>query len=101
MMASMAKRILQIYYRGEFIGFVVVTFKHGGTLKTGPVILLDQYRDRSLGQQLRSFLHAAAPRGGLRKVYCTTNVNNAPGVQYLLRSSYRVEAHLSKQYHRS
>ena len=26
-------------------------------------------------------------------------MNNAPGVQYLLRSSYRVEAHLSKQYH--
>ena len=64
---TMAKRILQIYYRGEFIGFVVVTVKHGGTLKTGPVILLDQYRDRSLGQQLRSFLHAAARRGGLRR----------------------------------
>lgn len=94
-----SKKILEIYYGDNLFGFVVATMKYGGSIKTGPVILLPEFRNQGLGKKLRKFIHTAAIRAGYRKVYCTIPIGNKAALQYLLDSSYKIEGHLTNQYH--
>lgn len=94
-----AKCVRVIELKGKRVGFVVLTFKLGGCVKTGPVILGDTYRRKGIGRQLRQFLHEAVRSLGYRKVFATVPADNLPAQQYLLASGYRIEAHLARPYH--
>lgn len=96
---TQSKLILQVHVRGRIAGFVVLTEKAGGALKTGPTLLLDEFQRQGVGVQLRSHLHNFARAMGYRKVYCTFPANKIASAKYLLSAGYRVEAHLRKHYH--
>lgn len=94
-----SKLILEIYFKNRLIGFATLTLKYSGAVKTGPVIILEKYRNQGLGKEFRQILHERLEKAGFTKVYCTAPVNNLPALNYLLASSYRIEAHLFRQYH--
>jgi predicted transcriptional regulator/GNAT superfamily N-acetyltransferase len=96
---TLSKSIRAIHFKKKCVGYVVVTFKHGGSVKTGPVILAEDYRQKGVGKALRTAIHTAVRRVGYRKVFGTVPSNNPPAYQYLLSSGYRVEAHLNRAYH--
>lgn len=93
------KTVCSIESGNALIGFAVFTFKLGGSVKTGPVMLLERYRNSGIGRKLRTAIHAILLRAGYRKVYATVPSTNAPALQYLLASGYELEAHLKRQYH--
>lgn len=93
------KRIFSIVYRGHRCGFLVITEKLGGSIKTGPVILERDYRKRGLGKRLRELIHKYMKKAGFRKVYATVPAKNHSAISYLTSSSYRLEAHLRHHYH--
>jgi predicted transcriptional regulator len=94
-----AKSVRVIELNKKMVGFVVLTFKIGGCVKTGPVILSQAHRSRGTGQRLREQIHEAVYHLGYRKVYATVPADNVPAYQYLLSSGYRIEAHLVRPYH--
>jgi RimJ/RimL family protein N-acetyltransferase len=94
-----AKHTLEIHYGGSFVGYLVLTAKSGGAIKTGPLILFEEFRRKGLGQALRQYLHLSAKDFGARKVYCTVPENKPEALGYLLKAGYRIEAHLEEHYH--
>jgi predicted transcriptional regulator/ribosomal protein S18 acetylase RimI-like enzyme len=96
---TLNKKLLEIKVQGKLGGFIVLTEKLGGSIKTGPVIFHEEFRSLGYGKRLRQILHLVLGAAGFRKVYCTVPVNNTSAVNYLLSSSYRLEAHLSRHYH--
>lgn len=93
------KSIYEIYSKNLHIGFVVITRKNGGSIKTGPVMFFQQYIGQGFGKELRSLLHFTFQRLGYRKVYATVPANNQAATSYLLASGYKLEAHLRRHYH--
>lgn len=77
---------------------MVLTYKRGGSVKTGPTIFFRQYRDKGYGLLLRKSIEKWVLREGGRKVYCTATVNNRAVVNYLLSANYTIEAQLKNQY---
>ncbi|MFP8834390.1 hypothetical protein ACLIJR_08985 [Hydrogenophaga sp. XSHU_21] len=96
---TQSKLILQVLVEGQMAGFVVLTEKAGGALKTGPTLFFDEFQRQGIGVHLRSCLHKYARAMGYRKVYCTFPANKIASSKYLLSAGYRVEAHLRKHYH--
>lgn len=92
------KLLYSIKKDDALLGFTVLTEKIGNSVKTGPTILLKQYRGKSIGQLIRKKIEYEYYSKGFRKVYCTCNANAQEILQYLLRSGLRVEAHLKNQY---
>lgn len=95
------KYVMEVRLGAKRIGFAVLTIKAGGCVKTGPVILESEYRNKGYGKKLRSYLHEALNRAGYRKIYCTIPIKNDEVFRYLVSSGYKVEAHLSKHYHKN
>jgi predicted transcriptional regulator/GNAT superfamily N-acetyltransferase len=94
-----AKCVRTIEFKRRKVGFVVLTFKLTGCVKTGPVILAEAHRRRGVGTMLRQQLHEAVRSMGYRKVFATVPADNVPAQQYLLASGYRIEAHMCRAYH--
>jgi hypothetical protein len=95
-----AKCVRVIVFNKRRVGFVVLTFKLGGCVKTGPVILGEKHRSRGVGKLLRQHIHKAVFNMGYRKVFAAVPADNVPAFQYLLSSGYHIEAHLIRPYHR-
>lgn len=96
---TLRKHIFAVRFRSRAIGFVVLTEKQGGCIKTGPVMIMKSYRDRGVGTKLRHVLAQSLSQAGYRKIYCTVPANNKAAIAYLLNSGYRIEAHLERPYH--
>jgi len=96
---TIRKLIKRILVSGEFAGFTVLTEKIGGSVKTGPTMLIPKYRDKGIGQQVRVALHEGLIRAGQRKIYCTVPANNVGAITYLLKSGYAIEGFLERHYH--
>jgi predicted transcriptional regulator len=84
--------------RGKIIGFSTITYKTGGSAKTGPTILLEEFRGQGIGQDVRTALEYRILSRGYRKIYCTAPAISDPVVRYLLTSNYHIEAQLREQY---
>ncbi len=93
------KHVFEVVYKGKLSGFVVLTEKGCGSLKTGPVILFEKIRNKGVGKKLRSAIHDAARKIGYRKIYCTAPASNLSALSYLLSSGYKIEGHLERHYH--
>jgi predicted transcriptional regulator/GNAT superfamily N-acetyltransferase/HAMP domain-containing protein len=96
---TQSKSVLQVLFGGTLAGFVVLTEKAGGSLKTGPTVFLDEFQGKGIGVHLRHRLHSYALSLGYRKVYCTFPASKIELSKYLLRANYRLEAQLRKHYH--
>jgi len=93
------KEVLAIYNsRNACIGFTTLTYKSGDCVKTGPTVLLSQYRGKGYGQATRKALEERLLRTGARKIYCTCPERSEETLRYLLASGMRVEAHLEYHY---
>lgn len=95
---SLAKEIYRVKSLERHIGYAVLTFKRGGSLKSGPVFLFEEFQNQGYGKKMREAIEDIALSKGVRKIYCTVATNNRPGVSYLLSSSYKIEAHLTNHY---
>lgn len=84
--------------KGQLVGFTTVTYKIGGSVKTGPTVILPHYRRRGFGAATRRALLGLATKEKARKLYCTCPDNDSRVLSYLLRSGFGVEAHLKQQY---
>jgi predicted transcriptional regulator/GNAT superfamily N-acetyltransferase len=83
---------------GKLHGFTTTTLKGGGSVKTGPTILLPDHQGHGVGQQTRIAIDRWARSQGARKVYCTAPASSPSVIKYLLSSGHRVEAHLRRHY---
>lgn len=93
------KKVLGVISQdGNLLGFTTVTFKIGGSMKTGPSILLSQYRGKGFGLALRTSLVVYAKKHNIRKLYCTCPDNDNDLTLHFIRSGYNVEAHLASHY---
>jgi hypothetical protein len=93
------KEVLSIYdERRKCVGFTTLTYKSGECVKTGPTILLQQYRRAGYGQATRKAIEERVRKLGVRKIYCTCPETSEDTVQYLLASEMRIEAHLERHY---
>lgn len=96
---TVRKEVLSAYsVRGTCIGFTTLTFKSGGCVKTGPTILLKQFRGRGFGAATRRAIEERAQKYSCRKIYCTCPDNAEATIRYLLASGLRIEAHLERHY---
>lgn len=82
----------------KILGFTTITYKKGGSAKTGPTILLEEHRGEGIGQYVRTAVERRILFQGYRKVYCTAPTVSPSVIRYLQKSDYRIEAQLSKQY---
>jgi predicted transcriptional regulator/RimJ/RimL family protein N-acetyltransferase len=92
------KEVLTIWSNKTPVGFTTLTYKRGGSVKSGPTILYSEFRKRGYGAATRASIETYARRQGMRKVYCTCPADNFEVMKYLLASGYRVEAHLELHY---
>ena len=77
------------------IGFTTFTHKLGGSVKTGPTVLLRRKRKLGWGSAVRRAIAEKAKTEKVRKLYCTCPDWDMPVVSYLLRAGYKIEAHLA------
>lgn len=92
------KQLYSIKSNFRLIGFIVLTEKLGNSIKTGPTILLPEFRHKGLGSIIRTKIENEYRSKGFRKIYCTCNALDNSIVKYLLRSEMRIEAHLFNHY---
>lgn len=83
---------------GVLLGFTTLTYKHGGSVKSGPTVLFPEHRRRGYGLRVRSMVEEMLRKGGARKIYATAADAATGTLSYLLRSGMRIEAHLRAQY---
>jgi predicted transcriptional regulator/RimJ/RimL family protein N-acetyltransferase len=84
--------------KGRLVGFTTITYKIGGCAKTGPTVILPRFRHKGYGLATRRALLKLATRESIRKLYCTCPDNDPSVIAYLLRSGFRIEAHLQNHY---
>lgn len=96
---TIQKNVLSIYNENrDLIGFTVLTFKRGGSVKSGPTAFFVGSRSSGYGQLLREALSQYLRSKGYRKIYCTATVVNKEVVNYLLSAGYKIECQLKAQY---
>ncbi|HEY1800308.1 MAG TPA: hypothetical protein VGG46_05170 [Terriglobales bacterium] len=94
-----SKEVLGIHKSNKScIGFTTLTHKSGGCVKTGPTVLLPQYRSKGYGQATRKEIEDYVVRHKARKLYCTCPDTSIEVMRYLLAAGMRVEAHLANHY---
>ncbi len=95
---TLGKEIFAICRGSRLLGFTTVTYKVGGSVKTGPTIILSRYRRKGYGLAARLALAERLRRSGVRKMYCTCPDSDRRVINHLLGSGYRIEAHLHSHY---
>lgn len=88
------KQVLEFVWRYELIGFTVITEKVHGSWKTGPSILLPEFRGAGLGQEMRRVIEDYCRSRGARAIYCTCSDSQPLVVSYLLNSGMQLQARL-------
>jgi predicted transcriptional regulator/RimJ/RimL family protein N-acetyltransferase len=82
----------------QLVGFTTITYKIGGSAKTGPTILFEEFRGKSYGKAIRREIEGICRAKGVRKLYCTCADNQPRVLRYLLNGGMKVEAHLDDHY---
>lgn len=95
---TLKKCVFEIYTNETHVGFTTLTFKRGGSVKTGPTILFPEFRGKSIGPQVQKRLAETALRNGYRKIYGTCSTLNSAAVCYMIKSGYEIEAYLKRHY---
>jgi RimJ/RimL family protein N-acetyltransferase len=96
---TLRKELKLIIHNKKEVGFTTLTWKRGGSVKTGPTILHPDSQGKGIGPLTQLAIQDYVLKNGGRKTYGTTSTGNLRALNYMLRSGYRVEAHLEKHYH--
>ena len=94
--STLRKHIVEVRLGDQVIGFSALTEKAHGSWKTGPTILLPDFRGLMLGGVLRRKIEMFCKSRGAVAVYCTCASNSAPVVAYLLNSGMQIQARLRR-----
>ena len=92
--STTAKHALEAHWGPHVIGYTVLTQKSFGAWKTGPSILLTEYRSLGLGQAVRHAIRKYCVEHGALSVYCTAADTKPTVVSYLLNSGMQFQARL-------
>lgn len=92
--STKGKHVLEAVWGDEVIGFTVLTEKWFGAWKSGPSILLPEYRGFGLGQVLRARIEDYCTARRAIGVYCTCSESKPQVVAYLLNSGMKFQARL-------
>jgi predicted transcriptional regulator/GNAT superfamily N-acetyltransferase len=98
--STRGKYVLEAVWGEHIIGFTVLTEKIYRAWKSGPTILLPEFRGFGLGQALRKKIQEFCVERGAIGIYCTCAESRPAVVSYLLNSGMvfqaRLREHLSK-----
>jgi predicted transcriptional regulator/RimJ/RimL family protein N-acetyltransferase len=97
-MFTLRKEVLAITQEKRLLGFTTVTYKMGGSAKTGPTILFPRFRSKGFGLAARRALADRLREVGVRKLYCTCPDTDHLVIKYLLSSGYSIEGHFRAHY---
>src|SRR2546427_4303781 len=92
--STKAKYVLEAVWRGHAIGFTVLTKKTYGAWKSGPTILLPEFRGFGFGQTLRKKIQEFCIKRRAIGIYCTCAESRPAVVSYLLTSGMMFQARL-------
>ena len=93
------KEVLEVHDENtQQIGFTTLTYKVGGSIKTGPTVLFPEFRRRGFGQAVRKAIETYAVAAGARKIYCTCPDSDPQTVAYIMKAGFQIEAHLVQHY---
>lgn len=93
------KVVYSLFEGDDIVGFTTTTWKRGGSVKYGPTILKEDARGKGLGPKFRRLIDSKLRHEGIRKTYSTIPENLTHAIEYLIKSGYKIEAHLDQQYH--
>lgn len=96
---TLRKTIYAIIVSQTHVGFTTLTFKRGGSVKTGPTILFPSFQGKGLGPEIQREIQAFAKSSGYRKTYGTVSSNAPHVLKYMLKAGYKQECILKYQYH--
>lgn len=94
------KIVLEVVWSEQLIGFTVLTAKTYGAWKSGPTVLLPEYRGFGFGYTIRKRIEEYCVRHGAIGIYCTCAESQPATVSYLLNYGMifqaRLQEHLAK-----
>lgn len=88
------KRVMEVMWLKQVVGFLVLTEKTYGAIKSGPVLLKPEFRGLGLGAEIRKAIDSYALAHRFFKVYCTAAANKQFVISYLLKAGMKMEAKL-------
>ena len=97
---TLRKKVYSLFARDELIGFTTLTWKRGGSVKYGPTVLKEDERGQGYGPKLRMLIDSSLNHSGVRKSYSTIPETALYAYKYLIKSGYKIEAHLQQQYNK-
>lgn len=93
--STLNKYVLQARLANVVIGYTVLTEKKYGAWKSGPTILLPDYRGFGLAQALRRSIRIFCQERHALSIYCTCADSKPSVVSYLLNAGMAFQARLS------
>lgn len=90
------KTVFEVLWSDQLIGFTVLTAKTYGAWKSGPTILLSEYRGLGFGQTIRKCIEEYCLRHRAIGIYCTCAESQPATVSYLLNSGMMFQARLQE-----
>lgn len=94
------KHVFSIEQNGALLGYVVTTWKRGGSVKFGPTLIKEEHQKQGLAPQIRARLDDHLRGQGVRKTYSTIPDDHTAAYKYLISAGHMVEGHLARHYSR-
>lgn len=94
--STRGKKVFEALWGDDVVGFTVLTEKTYGAWKTGPTILLPEFRGFGLGQALRERIECYCAKRRAIGIYCTCPDSRPAVVSYLINSGMVPQARLRK-----
>lgn len=95
---SLRKTIWSLAVAGRTAGFFAATEKRGGSVKFGPVVLLEDFRGKGLGKWALDKLSHYYGTMGSRKAYLTVPAIHERGIRFARKCGFLQEAQLRLHY---
>lgn len=96
---TLRKEVFTVLHSGQPVGFTTLTWKRGGSVKTGPTILSPDCRGKGIGPLLQLEIQRHVATVGGRKTYGTVSDSNERAQRYMLKAGYEVETRLKDHYY--
>jgi hypothetical protein len=88
------KHLLEVRAGKQLLGFSVLTQKTHRAWKSGPTVLLPEYRGLGIGNAVRMSLKEYCAERGAQSIYCTCPATRPQVVAYLLNAGMQLQARL-------
>jgi GNAT superfamily N-acetyltransferase len=82
----------------QVLAFTVITEKRGGSIKSGPMLVLPRYREQGVASGFIVRVEEEYTSRGYRKAYLTGNVKSKATFFAAINAGYKIEIHLKDHY---